>query len=1649
MGFVDEHYSRLLRALVTGTREFGIQQAETSGTSSPDSEGAGRNARDRLAQRSFDISTQILSVHMKTASIESEDNSLFDSAKGEQPQRAAGVAGSDVRVPSLASVADDLRLICEASSSNDSRSFGMSNQSQTDKAAQLVLISAVAAMHAHTIQQLLDTVLPLSIDIDYWNSQDGGIATLAMYLAQSLPWRLYEWGCRVTVAAMKLPESRAASVSQIRFKISKLVDAQNTIAEMIGVLSQVAVDDGLSPGRSPPTVEIVVAQVIDILRSMDHSESTHGIDVPAPHTGILDAAQLTGRLAEMIQTISARFTHRLHRYRRPSLVERSWIPAIVFIIGARYLSSFIAGHQDDFKEWLRDGVVTLQNYISQYILEPLRSAYETIRYGKHTYTVVTDESLLSDFRSLEDMVVGFARRFGNVDAADVRQRVEAGDLSDVMSVYAREMQQPFKNAVFGDLVEAMLIQVQKVKVDVGQTMAALDKLLKSNELNFLLLSTVPATLSLYAAGRWVFSKVSWWIGGGSRFTVSSIQVVVRDIDRLLNAQDGRSSEGEDSRADAVTQGQLICYTHYLRHHAQILPNAGSSGRVRAATGWVYTLPHTRSMFLQDIRDIESASFTGTQKRNVLEPRSEYDRMSAILHDMQNSDVLSLAVDIDMEHVKLFDDARTPYLTKQWRRYMAVHHIPKPILITILAIVSAFSYVLSLQGGSLVYINEHLSIIGFELVVSVLSLTAITVMLYASRMRQGTRQSTLLLVSGICVVMYTYDHGERFEHHGFYNILVFLAIYVPLNLAIAVFYMLWCKIENFLVYFAVAVAVGGVSTGMTLVHYRRVFDIGLLGRFEYIPGECQWVGRNIPYIDLLPAGTQNFWAGPSHCKSEPLDIAASIRADGILSVECNNHGLKDVYVDILPETRTWPLQYKDMWHTYNHLVLKKIIRLPYNANTSFVLDSKTQAVVVRCGSSSKIVTRVSPSYRDLPNFVPPSDSDTRISQPSLGPTVTPAVFDAVSSLQAERKRPNVIFLMIDAVSRRQFFRRLPKSANIMRTLERPGNHRIFELFRYHSVGFSTDNNTRAMYTGDILPVRRNPLPIWAYYRDRGYVTARVETGCDDWTKEYVGRNFDNKLFSVGNRSLDYELTSPFCLPEYFPDTGNPFGNFKGPYSMVARCLYGRYVHEWAFDYLTQLRREFRSADSGGADGQGYQRKPYMISATFLEGHEGTGEVLSTLDDSLSDFIGSMRDSGELEDTVLIVGADHGLHMGLNFAFLQNGRIEHQNPFMALSIPEWLYRFAEEYQNEYGAEKISPFETNAQRLTTPLETHYTFRVLADWPRFDVESWRRSLFATQKAVGQAQDGESASMEVRISVFISTLSTVFCGLLVACAIGLDAAVRYGLRSFGLARLLSNYYEVGCFFASVVISQTTLYAFGEIRWTGSATVVQGTGVAVFDVLVWASESAWILLSTATALLFVGYALVKANKIARYNSSSTNASMESVLGSAPSIQGRVYVSIGYVVVFAAAAGFKIGFRASGSQSTWLLRMASICEALQAEILLVAFLVDLAVNISRRPEWLSASASSSMETMLDKEVTGNKSFTGWRKSRFVEWHKGFGTVAETKDSKLGMPVGRGISRCYIHSTVSYCESDDYSMSNVSFETVPEWCTQSMVMYPHTA
>ncbi|KAJ2036666.1 Nuclear control of ATPase protein 2 [Coemansia sp. RSA 2337] len=679
MSFVSEHYGNVFRALALNTMSPGSQYQEeqtvaTTGAATdsdqaaPESEPTTRDSTNKkLAQRAFDLSTLVLAGSSATNRLQqspqyspSAESGKADDAVNQEAFGGVRPSASGVRVavtiPSLSSIISDLHLVRSSLADN----VGATALGQ-ERAAELILMSAIAGIHAYTVEQLLDSALPLSIDMDYWNAQDDGALSLAIYFIQSLPQRLVSWGVRTADALLnyaasagtakesaldhiravmtsrllfpelctdkvskrhirmpRIPESAnilSLTRREIRHKQQQLADGQERLAEMLGSLSQVAV-----VGRSSrATPEALLQQVSDIISALGHSDMATRNTVQPP-LSIGQMAQSAEQIAILVQGISTRFNEGIRMYCRPSLLARCWMPALVCVVGARSLALYVAGHRKDIEGWTIDAVAVASNYVSQYILAPLRSAYETIRYGTHTYSVMTEDSLRSDLRSLEDMVVGFTERFGSSDPALVRQRVESGDLSDVMRVYAREVQQPFRNAVFGDLVQAMLIQVQKVKVDVGQTMAALDKLLKSNELNFLLLSTVPATLSVYVAARWLFTRVTWWLGGSSRYTATSIQSTMRDIDRLLNIDEGEcpADDNDCNRLLASTQGRLICLTHYLRHHAAALPNSASAGWLGTSGGWLRTLPLTRSLFFQDIRDLESAQLTGFQKRHVIE-----------------------------------------------------------------------------------------------------------------------------------------------------------------------------------------------------------------------------------------------------------------------------------------------------------------------------------------------------------------------------------------------------------------------------------------------------------------------------------------------------------------------------------------------------------------------------------------------------------------------------------------------------------------------------------------------------------------------------------------------------------------------------------------------------------------------------------------------------------------------------------------------------------------------------------------------------------------------------------------------------------------------------------------------------------------------
>ncbi|KAF9156253.1 Nuclear control of ATPase protein 2 [Linnemannia schmuckeri] len=250
------------------------------------------------------------------------------------------------------------------------------------------------------------------------------------------------------------------------------------------------------------------------------------------------------------------------QFHRPSWLTRIWIPALIGYFGLKYGIQYISEHRADLDEMLEEAWETARRFVTDWVWEPSVRIMNIIRHSddQGSLQMLGNESLKSDIASLERMVLAFGKDNYNLGAEELEalsKSVHNGDISVIMRAYESELKTPLKGAVMGHLVQTLLIQIQKTKVDVEVAMAALDKLLKANELNFAFLAVGPSLLLLWAVSSQ--AKKSWQRIAGKNLGIVSIQMrnSLRQVERLLNlaSTDGDSHAKAPERPKAVKVSQ--------------------------------------------------------------------------------------------------------------------------------------------------------------------------------------------------------------------------------------------------------------------------------------------------------------------------------------------------------------------------------------------------------------------------------------------------------------------------------------------------------------------------------------------------------------------------------------------------------------------------------------------------------------------------------------------------------------------------------------------------------------------------------------------------------------------------------------------------------------------------------------------------------------------------------------------------------------------------------------------------------------------------------------------------------------------------------------------------------------------------------------
>ncbi|EHL02225.1 putative Nuclear control of ATPase protein 2 [Glarea lozoyensis 74030] len=260
------------------------------------------------------------------------------------------------------------------------------------------------------------------------------------------------------------------------------------------------------------------------------------------------------------------------KYGRPSRLIRYWIPAVIFILSSSTILRILVNRKAEIVTWIQDFGTTVRDFWSNWIMEPTKKVIGTIRHDKDSaIAIMSKESLKGDRDSLERMVVDFAvdnpnsatngnAPLSEAQIAEIRLKVKEGDLTPVLRAYEKDLRQPFVGTLRGDLIRALLIQVQKTKVDVEVALSGIDSLLKSQELVFGFIGLTPGVLVCFAAFRYLGGVFGSRRGLRRGRKAGQTVRVLRNIDRILTI----ATPTQENILSYKDHGLLLCEVHILR-----------------------------------------------------------------------------------------------------------------------------------------------------------------------------------------------------------------------------------------------------------------------------------------------------------------------------------------------------------------------------------------------------------------------------------------------------------------------------------------------------------------------------------------------------------------------------------------------------------------------------------------------------------------------------------------------------------------------------------------------------------------------------------------------------------------------------------------------------------------------------------------------------------------------------------------------------------------------------------------------------------------------------------------------------------------------------------------------------------------------------
>ncbi|KAI7731821.1 hypothetical protein M8C21_026145 [Ambrosia artemisiifolia] len=185
------------------------------------------------------------------------------------------------------------------------------------------------------------------------------------------------------------------------------------------------------------------------------------------------------------------------KHQKPRKVTQHWVRYTVGAVGVTFFSLWLLRHSrlagsSDIDNWILDAKESVTAFMTDHVEQPLLAIrdelFETFR-KRHRGVMELEEVQLTS-SSLHRMLLAFSEQTKGqkfpANASDQEM------LEIVMGRYEKELMHPIQNLLGGELARAMLIQIQKLKLDIETAMLELNQILRANEINFAILAALPA-----------------------------------------------------------------------------------------------------------------------------------------------------------------------------------------------------------------------------------------------------------------------------------------------------------------------------------------------------------------------------------------------------------------------------------------------------------------------------------------------------------------------------------------------------------------------------------------------------------------------------------------------------------------------------------------------------------------------------------------------------------------------------------------------------------------------------------------------------------------------------------------------------------------------------------------------------------------------------------------------------------------------------------------------------------------------------------------------------------------------------------------------------------------------------------------------------